>query len=114
MNIRKICPICALVVIAWLCLLIWMWTGHFVDKVLLAILMGMSAGAIATKHGRNMVWKSIMVLLSIPAIWYLIHDQLGTATIFIGLIILPSSIYFNFTLSNKKGVQQADRFKGCC
>lgn len=113
MNLKKICPICAVVVITWSAMLVWMWTGHNIDKTLLAILMGMSAGAIATKYGHNIVWKSLMVILSVPAVWYVTKDEPGTAAIFLGLIILPS-IYFNSKLNTKKGVQQADRFKDCC
>ncbi len=113
MNLRKICLICASVVITWTGMLVWMWSGHSVDKVLLATLMGMSAGAIATKYGQNMFWKSLMVLFSVPAVWYVTHDRIGMALVFLGLIILPS-IYFNSKLNVKKGVQQSDKFKDCC
>ncbi|MBX4205222.1 MAG: hypothetical protein KW788_03510 [Candidatus Doudnabacteria bacterium] len=113
MNLKKICPICAVVVITWTAMLIWMWTGHNVDKTILAILMGMSAGAIGTKYGQNMIWKTLMVILSVPAVWYVTKDQPGTAAIFLGLIVLPS-IYFNTTLNPRKGVPQADKFKDCC
>lgn len=113
MNLKRICPICATVVIAWSGMLVWMWTGHVVDKVLLALLMGMSAGAIATKYGQNMIWKSLMVILAVPAIWLVAKDRPAIAAIFIVLIILPS-VYFNSKLNAKKGALQADRFKDCC
>ncbi len=113
MNIRKICPICAVVVITWVSMLLWLWTGHTVDRVLLALLMGMSAGAVATKYGHDMVWKSAMVILAIPAIWFATKDQPGTALIFLALVILPT-VYFNFKLNDKKGAPQPDRFKDCC
>jgi hypothetical protein len=113
MSLKKICPICAVVVTTWVAMLIWIWTGHSADRTLLAILMGMSAGAIATKYGQNMVWKTLMLILSVPAIWYVTKDQPGTAAIFLVLIILPS-IYFNTKLNTKKGLQQTDKFKDCC
>ena len=117
MNLKKVCFICAAVVITWAGMLIWMWSGHNIDKILLAILMGTSVGAIATRYAQNMIWKSLIVILSIPAVWYAVQDQLDTAAIFIFLIILPS-IYFNSKLNSpageQKGVQQEDRFKDCC
>ena len=112
MNIKKICPICAAVVITWAGMLVWMWSGHEVDKILLATLMGMSVGAIATKYGQNKIWKSAMVILAVPLVWFALKDQPGTAAVFLGLIILPS-LYFNSKL-NMKGDQQSDRFKDCC
>ncbi len=112
MNWKKICPICAAVVIAWLGMLIWMWSGHAVDKILLAALMGMSTGAIATKYLQNIAGKTLVVALAVPLIWFAAQGQSGKAAIFLGLIILPSW-YFNSKL-NKKGEQSVDRFKDCC
>ena len=93
-------------------MLVWMWSGHAVDRILLAILMGMSGGAITTKYVENIFWKTLTVILAVPTIWFIVKDQPGIAAVFFGLIILPS-FYFNSRL-NTKGVQQADRFKDCC
>src|SRR3989344_5586521 len=90
-NWKKICPICAAVVIGWVAMLVWMWSGHAVDKILLAILMGMSAGAIATKYGHNVVWKSLMVFLAFPGVWFAAKDQPGPVLVFLGLVILPAN-----------------------
>ncbi len=111
--LKKICLICAVVVVLWVGLLLWRWTGHSIDQILLATLLGMSAGAIATKYGRNMIWKTLMVILAIPTVLFITKDQLGTGLIFLGLIILPS-IYFNSKLNIKKGEPQSDKFEDCC
>jgi hypothetical protein len=113
MKLRNICPICAVVVITWTGLLVWRFTGHNIDTILLATLMGMSAGAVATKYGQNKIWKTLMVVLAVPAVLFVTRDQLGTGLIFLGLIILPS-LYFNSRLNLKKGEPPSDRFKDCC
>lgn len=113
MNLKKICPICAAVVLTWSGMLVWMWTGHNVDKSLLAIFMGMSAGAIATKYGQNIIWKSLMVIFSAPLIWYTLKGQPWTAAVFLVLVILPA-LLFNSKLNGKKGEPQSDKFKDCC
>lgn len=110
--LKKICLICAAVVITWVTLLILMWAGFAIDKTLLAILMGMSVGAIATKYGQNLIWKTLIVIFGLPIVWYVVNERLIYAIILLGVILF--SLLFSIKLNSKKGVQQADKFKDCC
>ena len=111
--LKKICLICAAVVITWVTLLILMWAGHSIDKTLLAILMGMSVSAIATKYGQNLIWKTGIVVLGLPLTWSLINNKFIYAGVLFAAIVLLTLI-FSIKLNSKKGVQQADIFKDCC
>lgn len=112
MKQDNICIICALVVLSWVILLVLMWLGFAVDKTILVTLMGMSVGAVATKYAQGLVWKALIVLLGLPMIWSVVNDKLLFAAILFAAILL--SFLFNIRLNNKKGLEQADRFKDCC
>lgn len=109
---KKICIICAAVVISWVTMLVLMWSGFAVDKTILATLMGMSVGAIATKYAEGLVWKALIVLLGLPMVWYTVNDKFAYAVILFAAILL--SFLFNIRLNSKKGLEPADRFKDCC
>lgn len=107
----KVCPICAGVVITWIALLVLMLSGKAIDRTSLAILMGMSVGALATKYEINLIWKSAVVLLGLPLVWFLINNMIGYSVGFlIGIVILT----LFFKINQKKGSKQYDRFKDCC
>lgn len=110
--LKKICLICAAVVITWVTLLILMWLGYAIDKTLIAILMGMSVGAIATKYAPNMMTKSLVVILGLPLVWLTVNNQLGYAILV--LIIILLGLLLIAKINSKKGAQQVDRFKDCC
>lgn len=61
---RKICPICALVFLAWATMLALKWRGYAVDEALLAILMGGSAVGITHALGAK------LALRGAPAAWW--------------------------------------------
>ena len=109
----KVCPICAAVVITWASMLILMLSGYNIDKTILAILLSMSIGSLATKYNFGLMWKTGMVVLGLPAGWYLVNDKFSyTIGLFIGMILL--TLLFRLKLNNKRGMQQTDRFKECC
>ena len=109
---KKICLICAAVVLAWLSMLILMWFGFAVDKILLATLMGMSVGAVATKYAPGFGWKTLTVILGLLLVWSALNEKFVYAAAALGLILL--TLLFSVKLNNKKGAQQPDRFKDCC
>ena len=111
--LKKICLICAAVVISWSVMLGLMWSGYAVDRTLLAILMGMSVGAVATKYNFGLVWKSATVVLGLAGVWYLINDNPVYGLLALGALVLLT-ILFKFKLNDKKEVPQSDRFKDCC
>jgi len=110
--LKKICIICAAVVLTWVTLLVLMWLGYAVDKTLIAILMGMSVGAIATKYASNMTTKSLIVVLGLLLVWLTLNNQLGYAALVLIAILL--SLFITAKINSKKGAQQVDRFKDCC
>jgi len=112
MMFKNICLICAATVLAWVTMLILMWSGFAIDKILLATLMGMSVGAIATKYAQGLVWKTVIVILGLPFIWFTVNGRPLSAGILFGVILLSWLLSVKF--SNKKGLQQTDRFKDCC
>ncbi|MBX4187056.1 MAG: hypothetical protein KW802_02225 [Candidatus Doudnabacteria bacterium] len=113
MNLRRICPICAVVVLTWSTMLVWMWTGHGVDKIFLATLMGMSAGAIATKYAQSLALKSGTILLAAPAIWFLLKNRAAIGVLLVaGMVLLY--LFFNSKIKGKGEPQNVDKFKDCC
>ncbi len=111
MKLKNICIICAAVVITWLALLVMMWMGFNIDKIILATLMGMSVGAIATKYAHNMFQKIGITVFGFLTVWQLMNNQVDFALVFLAASIL---INLPFIIKPKKGDAAPDRFKDCC
>jgi len=114
-KIIYVCPICAAVVITWMTGLLGLYLNQiWANPLTIAILLGMSAGALVEKFGirYGLLWKLLMVLLTLPAIYYLVDKNLapGAGLIFIMVII---TIIMN---RNQKLISShsKDLFKECC
>ena len=107
------CPICAAVVLAWSVLLILMLLGQEIDRALMVILMSMSLGALAEKFSMKLglAWKSGMVVLGLPMLWFLFNDRIANASWFLFLLIILTLFK---AYKSKKGTMRTDRFKDCC
>lgn len=116
-RITTVCPICAGVVITWLIGIVGIYTDQaWADPMLVAILLGASLGALADKYGSKLglVWKTLVVLIGFPAIYFIVQEKiwLGIALI-IGLIILTFVAGKNKT-NHKLHSHNKDLFKECC
>jgi len=110
--LKKICLICAAVVMTWMALLVLLALGYNVDRTLLAALMGMSIGAIATKYVEGLFWKTYLVVLGLPMVWFMANGNFKYGLMFLAIILLR--FIFTVKLNPKKGAPQPDRFKDCC
>lgn len=114
-RIIPICPICSGVVITWVGGIIAFYYGaSWANPMIIAILMGASMGALADKYGNRfgLLWKTVVVLLGLPAIYLLMQKSLWQGLGLVILLILISVI------SNKKDASvlhnKKDLFKDCC
>jgi hypothetical protein len=114
LQVFTVCPICSAVVITWVGGMAALWDKTLgVDPTLVGILMGASLGALADRYGNRLglLWKTGMVLLGLPAIYYMIHLQFK-----VGLPLLASLALITLIAnrSKTKSPDAQDRFKDCC
>lgn len=116
-RIINVCPICAGVVITWFIGIVGIYTNQaWADPMLVAILLGASLGALADKYGSRfgLIWKTLMVLVGLPAVYFIVQEQIwfGTALV-IGLLIITLVAGKNKTNHKTLG-HNKDLFKECC
>lgn len=105
---KKFCPICAAVVVTWIALFVLLRLGFNVDTTLLAILMGMSVGAIAAKYAAGMAQKTGMVILGGGGALALINNKIGP-----GLLLIAATLAL-IGYKRQKNLPKPDRFEDCC
>ena len=115
-NYKKVCPICAAVVIAWVLGLVAIYSNAtWIEPTIVGILMGASVGALAEKYGRQFgfIWKTLFVLFGLSAIYFIVKKDL-----YIGfgllLIILIVTIIYRQKVANATTDEKKDIFKDCC
>lgn len=110
-----ICPICAGVVVTWLAGIVGIYSNQtWADPLLVAILLGASLGALADKYGSKfgLVWKTLMVLIGLPAVYYIVQQKLWLGLGFVvALIVLTLLSRRNSATANP---HRQDLFKECC
>ena len=114
-RIIAVCPICAGVVITWFVGVIGIYNNQaWADPFLVAILLGASLGALANKYGSKLgiVWKTLFVLIGLPAVYFIVQEKLwfglGLIIALIILTLVTGKNRTNHKLANK------DLFKECC
>ena len=114
-RIIPVCPICAGVVITWVGGVVALYFGAWwANPMIIAILMGASMGAIADKYGNKfgLLWKSAVVLLGLPAIYFLVQKLLWQG---LGLVVIFLILTVFLYRSNKEvSSDKKDLFKDCC
>lgn len=111
----KICPICALVVIAWIVGLVGIYTdANWISPLVVAMLMGGSVGALAEKFGSRlgMIWKSIMVIIGFSAAYFLATGSFWMGAV-LGILVLLLVWYILKNLKHA-ALGRKDMFKDCC
>ncbi len=112
-----VCPICAGVSIAWFAGIVGIYTQQvWADPLIVAILLGASLGALADKFGTRfgLVWKTLMVLLGLPAVYYFVQGKLWYG---LGLMVMLTiiTLVIGKTRGNPKSLgHNKDLFKECC
>lgn len=111
----SVCPICAAVVITWVGgLAALYWRASWSNPLIVAILMGASIGALADKYGSKFgfLWKSAVVLLGLPAVYFLTQKALWPG---LGLVLLLGLVTVLSHNNNPTGShEKKDLFKNCC
>lgn len=115
-KIISICPICAGVVITWGGGIMGLYTNQtWADSMLIAILMGTSLGALAEKYGSQfgLLWKTFLVLLGLPAIYFLVQRSFFKG---LGLVVVLGAITILWRRTRPRLAQAKpdDLFKECC
>jgi hypothetical protein len=119
---KKVCLICAAVVIAWVGGLLALYLGQeWLAPTWVAMLMAASLGALAQKYGSNLglAGKTVIVMLGLPAIYYLTALRPTTG---LGLLtILALIVYWLDRRPNQPGQNGQSKnltknniFKDCC
>ncbi len=115
-HIVKFCPICAAVVITWTAGIIGLvWEAGWANPLIVAILMGASLGALADRYGSRfgLIWKTGIILLGLPAIYFAIEREfLNTVVALIGMIFLTLILRKSGTI--KAPNEDKDLFNNCC
>jgi hypothetical protein len=115
-RVVPICPICAATVLTWaggLALLYF--KVPYASPVLIAILMGASLGALAEKYGKRfgLLWKSSVVIIGFPAIYFLVQKLWLDS-----LYFLAVAGFLTWLLQYRSGQAahkpEKDLFKDCC
>lgn len=114
-KVVTVCPICAGVVITWIAGIVLLYYGStWANPLIIAILMGASLGALADRYGSRfgLIWKSAVVIIGLPSIYFIVQKSLWQGLILITVMVIIT-IFFNKqnapALRNKK-----DLFKDCC
>lgn len=114
-RIIPVCPICAGVVITWVGGIVALYYGSsWANPMIITILMGASMGALADKYGNRfgLLWKTVVVLLGLPAIYLLVQKSLWQGS---GLVILLILITILLQKKNTPTLRdKKDLFKDCC
>jgi hypothetical protein len=115
-KIINVCPICAGTVVTWVIGISAIYTNmSWANPQVVAILMGASLGAVVTKYRENykLLGQSIIILTAIPAIYFIINQDLWPGLILTGLTTALSIILIKqkITPHLQKNI---DRFKDCC
>ena len=109
------CPICIATVAVWGVSLALLYFGPagLVDPLFLAVLMGASVGAVATKYGNNwgLLWKTSVVVIGTPAVYFAASRQTGRALAFAAVLAVITVV--SASVKRKPSVVE-DRFKNCC
>jgi hypothetical protein len=114
-RIITVCPICAGVVITWIAGAVGLYANQsWADPLIIAILLGASMGALADKYGSRfgLIWKSLMVLIGLPAIYFIVQKKplqgLG--------LLLALAVITVFSGRNRSPINphRKDLFKECC
>jgi hypothetical protein len=107
------CALCGATVITWVAGLMFLYKGRVIDPVILAILMGASVGAVATLYGNKLglFWKTSVVVLGAPFVYFLLQKELAKAAVSLGCLLLVSFVMYIF---KSKQETKEDNFKNCC
>ncbi len=116
-NIKKFCTICLSVTLTWIVLLILYFLGIFVDKIIIAILMGhTSLGLfyILEKKVREefLIFRLPYLLTSISIIYFILNDFITSGLyVLLGLWLLFVLIYlFKFNKLTKKIIKCCEKW----
>ena len=112
-KIINFCPICAGVAITWVIGLLGIYTNmSWANPVFVGLLMAGTIGALAEKYGnqKGLLWKSGIVLVGFPAVYYLASKNLALGILFgaCTLILILSAF------KRKETTLKEDVFKNCC
>ena len=114
-KLSIICPICAGTLLTWAGGLVALYSGAaWADPLIIGILMGASLGALADKYGSRfgLFWKSAVVLLGLPATYFLVQKFLWPG---VGLVLLIVLLTWFFGRGTKPEPEpKKDLFKDCC
>lgn len=112
----RVCAVCAATVITWTGGIVALYTNQsWANPPITAILMGASLGALAEKYGKKLglFWKTAVVVLGLPGIYFIIAKDLLKGLIPLGLLAILSLI-----LPRQKhedtAAKQTDIFNDCC
>lgn len=114
-RIITVCPICAGVVITWIAGIVGIYTNQaWADPLLVAILLGASLGALADNYGSKfgLVWKTLMVLIGLPAVYYIVQDKPWFGIVFIIALAILTLVFGKNRTTHKPHTK--DLFKQCC
>jgi len=114
-RIIPVCPICAGVVITWVGGAVGLYYEvTWANSLIIAILMGVSLGALADKYGSRLglLWKSAMVLLGLPAIYFIVQKLSWQGAILVAMLVIIT--IFSHKQSAPAMRKEKDLFKDCC
>lgn len=114
-GVIKVCPICAGVVITWVLGMYGILThAAWANPLITAILLGASLGAIADKHGSKfgIIWKSSLVVLGLPAIYFLVQNELWKSLALLAVLCAITLVKYKPGSPGKNSSH--DLFKNCC
>ncbi|MFH1325369.1 MAG: hypothetical protein ABIH49_01190 [archaeon] len=114
MSKDKFCVICASVSLTWIVLLILYFLGIFTDKIIIAILMGMSAlGLFYLVYDKLSVFK-LPFILTLIALIYFILEKFELNTVYFLAILWFFFTLIYFFKSNKNLQVFANKLVECC
>ena len=116
-KIISVCPICAGVVITWIVGLVGIYANQaWADPLPVAILLGASLGALADKYGTRfgLVWKTLMILLGLPAVYFIVQEKLWYGLGLMVMLTIITLVTGKNRANHKSHGHNKDLFKECC
>lgn len=113
-GILKSCPVCAAALLTWGIGLTAFYLGaSWADPLFIALLMGMTVGALAEKFGNRFgfVWKTFFVLFCSAGIYFLFEKEPVKAGILLSAVVL-ATLFFLSSFPSARGL--VDKFNDCC